>query len=365
MITKKINRNWLTIAGLNCLLGINCLSITGQEFTIHSGGLSLESGTLSLNETSVTNHARIYTQSGTLLSFSGTNELFINGSEEITLHNLKISTDFRLENALLVEDTINLTSGLFNLSDFPIYLSGFLMGENENARITADGSGEIINTSTLLANQENNPGNMGILINSDSEVSAVEIRRGHMPGENLSSSSIRRYYSLDPIPEEYSITFSYLEAELDGISENELQLFGEVNGIWELIINSSLDKESNRIYASLGKPYSKLTLFPGDIPDITVPKGFSPNGDGINDQLIIIGAENFPNNKLTIFNQWGEMIFEASPYNNDWEGESEFRLSSQTDKKLFDGTYFYIFYKDLNDKESAVKGFFELKSNMD
>jgi len=63
--------------------------------------------------------------------------------------------------------------------------------------------------------------------------------------------------------------------------------------------------------------------------------GFSPNGDGLNDQLRFIGIEDFPNNTLTIYNRWGNEVHVATNYQNDWEGTWD-------GKRLIDGTYFWL-----------------------
>ena len=76
----------------------------------------------------------------------------------------------------------------------------------------------------------------------------------------------------------------------------------------------------------------------------------TPNEDGINDQFVISCLEfgNHPDNHLIIFNQWGDKVFEASPYENDWKGTYQ-------GKDLPDGTYFYIFRLDA--KSEVQKGF--------
>jgi gliding motility-associated-like protein len=68
----------------------------------------------------------------------------------------------------------------------------------------------------------------------------------------------------------------------------------------------------------------------------------TPNGDGVNDNLIIDGFdENSPNNQseMTIYNQWGNIVYQAKPYKNDWSGKFK-------DNPLPDGTYYYIFLKE-------------------
>jgi gliding motility-associated-like protein len=68
----------------------------------------------------------------------------------------------------------------------------------------------------------------------------------------------------------------------------------------------------------------------------------TPNGDGVNDNLVIEGFdENSANNQseMTVYNQWGNVVFQAKPYKNDWSGTFK-------DVALPDGTYYYIFLKD-------------------
>ncbi len=76
---------------------------------------------------------------------------------------------------------------------------------------------------------------------------------------------------------------------------------------------------------------------------VFVPSGFSPNGDNKNDEFIIVGLENYPNNKLEIYNRWGNLVFEQAPYDNKWKGSVR-----NTDAIVFgdgllpSGTYFYL-----------------------
>jgi gliding motility-associated-like protein len=76
-----------------------------------------------------------------------------------------------------------------------------------------------------------------------------------------------------------------------------------------------------------------------DISDLFIFNGISPNGDGNNDFWKIKGIENYPDNKVTIYNRWGDVIRKISGYNNStrsWDGTNE-------DGKLMpNGTYFYV-----------------------
>ncbi|MDZ4824680.1 MAG: HYR domain-containing protein [Flavobacteriales bacterium] len=93
------------------------------------------------------------------------------------------------------------------------------------------------------------------------------------------------------------------------------------------------------------------------IIDLIIPQGISPDGDGVNDVFEIIGLEDYPDNKLAIFNRWGHKVFEASQYKNDWDGRSQDALTIG-DALLPKGTYFFVL--DLGSSVKAVKGYIYL-----
>ncbi len=66
------------------------------------------------------------------------------------------------------------------------------------------------------------------------------------------------------------------------------------------------------------------------------PSIITPNGDGHNDAFVIpclSGSDN--NSEVKIFNQYGDEVYGASPYENDWEGTYQ-------GSDLPSGTYFYV-----------------------
>ena len=67
--------------------------------------------------------------------------------------------------------------------------------------------------------------------------------------------------------------------------------------------------------------------------NIEIPNIFTPNGDGVNNKFKIIGLNEYPNNKVIIFDRWGKKVKEVTNYNdeNAWDG-----LDADT------GTYFYV-----------------------
>jgi gliding motility-associated-like protein len=83
--------------------------------------------------------------------------------------------------------------------------------------------------------------------------------------------------------------------------------------------------------------------------DFFVPDVITPNGDGDNDFFVITGIENYPNNTLTIFNRWGDRVWSAGGYVNQWRGTYD------DNGDLPDGTYYFIL--DLGDGSQPITGF--------
>ena len=75
---------------------------------------------------------------------------------------------------------------------------------------------------------------------------------------------------------------------------------------------------------------------------LTVFNEFTPNGDGSNEFFNIKCAEDYPNNKLEVYNRYGNLVFSTQSYKNDWKGIANVggTFSGST---LPAGTYYYIF----------------------
>ena len=68
--------------------------------------------------------------------------------------------------------------------------------------------------------------------------------------------------------------------------------------------------------------------------EIIVPNIFSPNGDGLNDELFIYGIDN--NYELKIINRWGSVVYKEYPYLNGWNGYNQYG------KRLPEGQYYFM-----------------------
>ena len=80
-----------------------------------------------------------------------------------------------------------------------------------------------------------------------------------------------------------------------------------------------------------------------ELPDINlfIPEVFTPDGDGKNDFFVIKGI-NGRTVKITVFNRWGNKVYEVAAYDNTWNGTQNVGGLIIGTNKLPQGTYYYI-----------------------
>jgi gliding motility-associated-like protein len=102
------------------------------------------------------------------------------------------------------------------------------------------------------------------------------------------------------------------------------------------------------ILCDTGWVYVTVTIIP-----LFINNSFSPNGDGLFDFFIIEGIKSYPESELNIFNRWGEVIFKAKGYQNNWDGFTGFK------EEVPEATYYY--HLDLKDGSKPFTGYIVLK----
>jgi gliding motility-associated-like protein len=94
-------------------------------------------------------------------------------------------------------------------------------------------------------------------------------------------------------------------------------------------------------------PASTVTITIQDC-DIIVPTAFTPNGDGVHDTWQIVDLDIvYPNNVVTVYNRWGNLIYQSEKGNyagKPWDGTFE-------GSALPVASYYYVI--DFNDEEKG------------
>ena len=57
----------------------------------------------------------------------------------------------------------------------------------------------------------------------------------------------------------------------------------------------------------------------------------------------------YPDNEIIIFNRWGDIVYRAKPYHNDWQG------TNNAGQPLPEATYYYVLRLDLS-KSIIIRG---------
>ncbi|MCS7035757.1 MAG: gliding motility-associated C-terminal domain-containing protein [Saprospiraceae bacterium] len=169
-------------------------------------------------------------------------------------------------------------------------------------------------------------------------------------------------YDLEPTANEDTITVPYGQQVLVNVLRNDIvppqftvrvleppkqgQWSEPSKGVFTYLPNLTFTGRDKLIYELCNLnpacPCSMATLFfeVEAADSCRIPTVITPNGDGVNDAFVIpfyclAGGEGGSQNEVSIFNQWGDRVFYASPYNNDWEG-------TYNGQPLPAGTYFFV-----------------------
>lgn len=87
--------------------------------------------------------------------------------------------------------------------------------------------------------------------------------------------------------------------------------------------------------------------------DIFVATGFTPNGDGINDEVRIRGVLPEGRIKFSIYNEWGEQVFNSTSVDRAWDGTYKGQVANA-------GNYSYILDTDIQGVQQTRKGIITL-----
>ncbi|WP_162182442.1 T9SS sorting signal type C domain-containing protein [Lacinutrix jangbogonensis] len=257
------------IAILSLIL-ISSLSYAQSELNIGSGAFITTTGasTLTLDNAKLVNNGTLTDANGTL-QFKGnqaTANTTVSGTGTNTLNNLtvnKSSNALQLDSNIAVSGTLNLQSGGVELNNSNVNLgtTGQLQNENETNYVSG-ATGNIVATSTLNAPTNSNPGNLGASITSSSNLGITTITRAHNI-ETVQDQSIKRNYTITPTNNtglNATLTFNYLETELNANTESGLFIWESTNGgtTWTQF-TSTLDAANNTITLTGVNSFGKYT----------------------------------------------------------------------------------------------------------
>ena len=161
-------------------------------------------------------------------------------------------------------------------------------------------------------------------------------------------------FSISPNPCIVETPFSFLSTSSTSLGPvaSSIWSLDSVNIGSDTLYNSSIAVPGNYtvclavqdIFGCTDTLCQLLQIIPAEIENLNA---ITPNGDNINDVLYFDYLDSYDETELYIYNRWGNLIYSASPYVNDWSGEG-----------LKDGVYYYIL--KIKDTDKTYSSFFHL-----
>ena len=102
-------------------------------------------------------------------------------------------------------------------------------------------------------------------------------------------------------------------------------------------------------------------FFKGDViglDSISIFNALTTDGNTANRFFKIMPIDRYPNNRLVVFNRWGEVIYQTDGYTNNFEARKD-------GKALETGTYYFYFLPDKSSSKTCknCKGFIYIINN--
>lgn len=354
------------------LIGV---AANAQNALYHGGSMQIHANAEVGFHTSFINAAP-FDQNLGLVGFYGANFLDIRGTVAPVFYDFEVDADTGL--------TLNVATNATNSVNFiygdiitPKSQPNIYLGLLDNALVTGISTASKVNGFALTNNQATYAFPIGdarlvrsLRVQSESAnlttKSAYFFEDPNAPlsfATNFDTSDTARQLDLvnatefwkleGSVPSQIELTWNTRStiSALTEILENLLVVgWSKTNQEWEILGNTDVsgDVDSGRIMSGTFIPddYEIVTLGSLLVPQdrLTIDNFFlSPNGDGINDALVIEELELSPNNEVRIYDRNGLLVFQKENYTNEFTGISNvdnFVMNRMLG--LPQGVYYYV-----------------------
>ena len=372
------------------------LLATAQTAFYNAGNLQLHGNVQIGFHTNWINDAPFETTNG-LVGFYGDRTIQVRGTQSPTLFDMEVfvPNNLFLGNTVNVTNNLNFIEGnlLSALNNQLIYLNfredAFFTGENDLSKVT--GFAAITNKQTFSFPVGDQNQLRPLLLNSDSN-NALAICAYLFEDPSSPSSILESYDTNEKVRNIGEITgneFWILQTNVpssvtlnwnprsglgnlaNSVEDIIMVGWAKSSNQWVVIGNTAIsgDLEQGFLISEKFVPndFSAITFgtipLPTDTFAVNTPTlgnyFISPNGDGVNDFLVFDNLEDTGPNFVSIYNRFGQKVFELPNYTNEFNGVSN--INNLVVKKQIgvpEGVYYYIV--DLPEQELQYQGFFFL-----
>jgi gliding motility-associated-like protein len=353
------------------LISIKSNTILSVRDSLVNNGEIFNDGNLVISGTWLNN--KTYNAGQGQITFNSTDNQIINhndqsfskliisgGGEKRFLANITISDQFTLTSGILAS-----ANGAKIILKEKVQITGGSDASHVRGPVYQQGAGDKLfpvgNGSIYL------PVELRSVSGTAPEVGITEIELNNSPlkvASNLTDISKTRYWQIDKVSGSLDNSRIILPVrdEANLIIDTEkvvvaqaLELKSNFENLGQSLFEGSSTNGKVTSNKAVTLPLVTLATAAND-GQILVYNAVSPNGDGQNEFLRIENIEKYPANTVSIFNRWGDKVFEINNYDND---QKVFRGKSDANKELVAGMYFYLINK--NDGSEPIDGFLSLK----
>ena len=368
------------------------LTVQAQSGLYHSGNMQVH-GNLGFHTNFINDSAFDQTQG--LVGFYGSNAIQVLGNIPPTLWDMELLVDNNifLQNTVNVANNLNFVDGniLTPKNNQAIYLNfmdqGLFSGESNLSKITGFaamnnrdvfffpvGDQNLLRPLTLNSNGVTPLAICAYFFENPTNPSSItESFNINAKVRNIGTVSEREFWIVQSdVPAQVTIGWNSRSALglIPNATAESIIVVGwsKASNQWTVIGNAGVSGDITEGFVTsetfVPSDYAAITFGTIPLPTDTFAVNnptlgnyyLSPNGDGINDFLIIDGMEESPNNTLMIYNRLGQKVYEKVNYINEFFGVANAgSLYINQDIGLPEGVYFYLV--TLNDLELEYTGF--------
>jgi gliding motility-associated-like protein len=371
------------------------ITISGQDAVHNYGTIQIhDTGLVGFHMDVINDGA--FNQNLGLVGFYNDNTLTLSGTSNPVLYDAEIAVDngFYIENTLGILNNANLVSGTIFTprSSYSTNLSfiteSFYTGENSSNMV--DGYTSILGKDTFTFPIGQNEKLRPLTITSETindyarsayfdedpnspSIFGTSFNTDEIENEFLSVSTQEFWQLEGEVPSKVTLTWDDQSAtSLLAEFITDLKVVG-----WNIMLKRWENLGNSDVQGSFSSgSVTSDTFIPNDFEIITIGGNndlletldnikldnyyMTPNGDGINDRLVIEGIENSPNNTLQIFNRYGILVYSKQNYIDEFDGISNRESVISQGSGLASGIYFYIIV--LDDLKQKHQGYLYLTS---
>jgi gliding motility-associated-like protein len=321
-----------------------------SQVTIEQGAVvHLSKGTQMIcSNVSMAVEGELVCDTSSIAGFGGAGNPCLSALHLLALHTLRIDGEAAISasNINIAGDMVMNGRGVVNLQHSAVRLHGSILNENEESYVTGGRIEKMLPPSSGRAAT-------GVGINlsfaAANSYDSLLLIRTHEPWYYKGEYSISKAYSFSEPMQLAAVDIAYLQAQSPKSTDTYLIYYRAPQGVGVENVPSETNAATKRVVSKNSDPFEaeQVTIFP--FPDLKFSKAITPNSDGINDCFEVTGIEKFTNARLVVLLPNGNIVYDLSPYSNNFCGEG-----------FATGTYYYMFFAEKNDSKPLKRGFFEL-----